>query len=136
RDRNTSDQPRRGDSGAGFMSPILAAAIIPKSSRRVSCLNRLAFSSEAQQYSVQIERSRKFRADHARGAMRPSRRARSSSNAVALRAATKFWNCDLTDEEVRLLDTITKKLTAPVSNASPDALQNQIESKPAIEADG
>jgi hypothetical protein len=44
----------------------------------------------------------------------------------------------LTDEEVALLDTITKKLTAPatqVLNASPDAHQNQTESKPAIEAE-
>lgn len=42
---------------------------------------------------------------------------------------------DLSDDEVRLLDTITKKLQAPVSNALPDGLHNQIESKPAIEAE-
>lgn len=42
---------------------------------------------------------------------------------------------DLNDEEMRLLDTITKKLQAPVSNALPDAPHNQIESKPAIEAE-
>ena len=41
----------------------------------------------------------------------------------------------LTDEEVQQLDAITKKLSAPVSNALPDAPQNQIESKPAIEAE-
>ncbi len=41
----------------------------------------------------------------------------------------------LTDEELRLLDSVTKKLTAPVSNAAPDAPQNQTESKPAIEAE-
>lgn len=41
----------------------------------------------------------------------------------------------LTDEEMDLLDKLTKKLTAPVSNASPDAPHNQIESKPAIEAE-
>jgi hypothetical protein len=41
---------------------------------------------------------------------------------------------ELTDDEVPMLDTITRKLTAPASNASPDAPQNQMESKPAIEA--
>ena len=41
----------------------------------------------------------------------------------------------LTDEELRLLDSVTKKLTAPVSDASPDTPQNQMESKPAIEAE-
>lgn len=41
----------------------------------------------------------------------------------------------LTDEEVALLDKLTKKLSAPVSNASPEAHQNQIESKPALEAE-
>ena len=41
----------------------------------------------------------------------------------------------LTDEEVDLLDKLTKKLTTPVSNALPDAPQNQMESKPAIEAE-
>lgn len=46
----------------------------------------------------------------------------------------------LTDEEVALLDQLTKKLTAPVSNAFPqstESTQNQAgikESKPAIEA--
>jgi hypothetical protein len=41
----------------------------------------------------------------------------------------------LTDEEVSYLDVITKKLTTPVSNSSPDAPQNQIESNPAIEVE-
>ena len=42
----------------------------------------------------------------------------------------------LSDEEMQLLDSITKKLTAPaVSDASQNAHQNQIESKPAIEAE-
>lgn len=41
----------------------------------------------------------------------------------------------LNDEEIALLDKLTKKLSAPVSNASPDAPYNQIESKPAIEAE-
>jgi hypothetical protein len=41
----------------------------------------------------------------------------------------------LTDEELRLLDSVTKQLSAaPASDASPDGQQNQIESKPAIEA--
>jgi hypothetical protein len=40
----------------------------------------------------------------------------------------------LNDEEIALLDKLTKKLSAPASNASPDAHQNQIESKPALEA--
>ena len=39
----------------------------------------------------------------------------------------------LTDEEVKLLDTITKKLGTPASSALPDTPQNQTESKPAIE---
>ena len=54
-----------------------------------------------------------------------------------LRAHT-VWRplANLSDEEVQLLDGITKKLTAPaVSDASPDAHQNQVESKPAIEAE-
>jgi hypothetical protein len=42
----------------------------------------------------------------------------------------------LSDEEVQQLDAITKKLITPASNASRDAQQNQIESKPAIEAEG
>jgi hypothetical protein len=44
----------------------------------------------------------------------------------------------LSDEEVQALDAITRKLTAPatpVRDASPDAHQNQIESKPAIETE-
>jgi hypothetical protein len=44
----------------------------------------------------------------------------------------------LSDEEVRLLDAITKKLgtpAKPVLDALPDAHQNQIESKPALEAE-
>jgi hypothetical protein len=41
----------------------------------------------------------------------------------------------LTNEELRLLDSVTKKLSAPAaSETSPDGPQNQIESKPAIEA--
>lgn len=40
----------------------------------------------------------------------------------------------LSDEEVQALDAITKKLVAP-ANASPDAHQNQIESKPALEGE-
>ena len=41
----------------------------------------------------------------------------------------------LSDEEVALLDKLTKKLSVPVLNASPNAPYNQIESKPAIEAE-
>ena len=42
----------------------------------------------------------------------------------------------LSEEEAQQLDAITKKLTAPpVSNASQNARQNQIESKPALEAE-
>ena len=41
----------------------------------------------------------------------------------------------LSDEEMAMLDKLTKKLSAPFSNASPDAPQNQIESKPAIGAE-
>jgi hypothetical protein len=42
---------------------------------------------------------------------------------------------DLTDDEMAFLDKVTKKLSAPAaSEASPDGPQNQIESKPAIEA--
>lgn len=40
----------------------------------------------------------------------------------------------LSDEEMQTLDAITKKLVAP-ANASPDAHQNQIESKPALEGE-
>jgi hypothetical protein len=40
----------------------------------------------------------------------------------------------LSDTEVELLDSITKKLTTP-ANASQDGPQNQTESKPAIEAE-
>lgn len=39
----------------------------------------------------------------------------------------------LSDEEVKLLDTITKKLTGPASKALPDTHGNQPESTPAIE---
>ena len=42
---------------------------------------------------------------------------------------------DLSDEEVKLLDAITRKLVAPASTASPDGPQNQIDSKPAINAE-
>jgi hypothetical protein len=42
---------------------------------------------------------------------------------------------ELTDDEVRLLDTITRKLTAPASNALPDAPQNQTNSIQCIEAE-
>jgi hypothetical protein len=41
----------------------------------------------------------------------------------------------LSDEEVALLDKLTQKLATPTSDASPNAPQNQIESKPAIEAE-
>jgi hypothetical protein len=41
----------------------------------------------------------------------------------------------LSDEEVALLDKLTKKLSVPVLNTSPNAPYNQIESKPAIEAE-
>jgi hypothetical protein len=41
----------------------------------------------------------------------------------------------LSDEEVQMLDKLTRKLAAPVLDASPDAPQNQIKSKPAIEAE-
>jgi hypothetical protein len=40
----------------------------------------------------------------------------------------------LTDDEIALLDAITKKLGTPVSNALPDAPQNQIGIKKSIEA--
>lgn len=39
----------------------------------------------------------------------------------------------LSDEEVTLLDAITRKLTAPASNALPDTPQNQPESRLAID---
>jgi hypothetical protein len=45
---------------------------------------------------------------------------------------------DLSDDEVQMLDTITKKLSSParpVLDASPTGPHNQIESKPAIEAE-
>ncbi len=43
---------------------------------------------------------------------------------------------NLTDEEILLLDSITKKLNPPaVLDASQDGPHNQIESKPAIEAE-
>ena len=41
----------------------------------------------------------------------------------------------LSDEEVQMLDAITRKLVAPVADASPDGPQNQTQSKPAIEAE-
>lgn len=41
----------------------------------------------------------------------------------------------LSDEEVELLDKLTKKLAGPVLDVAQDAPQNQIESKPAIEAE-
>jgi hypothetical protein len=41
----------------------------------------------------------------------------------------------LNDEEIALLDKLTKKLSAPSSDASPDAHQNQIESKTSLEAE-
>jgi hypothetical protein len=41
----------------------------------------------------------------------------------------------LSDTEVEQLDAITKKLIAPPAGTSPDASQNQIESKRAIEAE-
>jgi hypothetical protein len=51
--------------------------------------------------------------------------------------AHTFWRplAALSDEEVQALDAITKKLVAPASNASQNAHQNQIESKPALEAE-
>ena len=42
---------------------------------------------------------------------------------------------NLSDQEIQLLDSITKKLNGPASNASQDGPHNQIESKPAIEAE-
>jgi hypothetical protein len=40
-----------------------------------------------------------------------------------------------TNEDLRLLDSVTKKLSAPAApDAPPDGQQNQIESKPAIKA--
>jgi hypothetical protein len=41
----------------------------------------------------------------------------------------------LNDEEVAMLEKITRKLSAPVLDASPNGQHNQIESKPAIEAE-
>jgi hypothetical protein len=41
----------------------------------------------------------------------------------------------LNDEEIALLDKLTKKLSAPASDTSPDAPQNQIESNRAIEVE-
>ena len=41
----------------------------------------------------------------------------------------------LNDEEVEMLDKLTRKLSQPVLDTSQDAHQNQIESKPAIEAE-
>jgi hypothetical protein len=46
-----------------------------------------------------------------------------------------FWFGGFVDEELCLFDSVTKNLSAPAaSDASPDGPQNQIESKPAIEA--
>jgi len=42
---------------------------------------------------------------------------------------------NLSQEELEQLDKLTKKLSTPVANASPDAHQNQIESMPALEAE-
>ena len=47
--------------------------------------------------------------------------------------------CDLarlSQDEIRLLNGISRKLAAPVSNASPNGPQNQIESNTAIEKAG
>lgn len=44
-------------------------------------------------------------------------------------------NYNLTDEDLQTILAIQKKMLPPVSNASPDAHQNQIESKPALEAE-
>ena len=41
----------------------------------------------------------------------------------------------LKDDEIALLDKLTRKLSAPTSDASQNGPQNQIESKPAIEAE-
>jgi hypothetical protein len=41
----------------------------------------------------------------------------------------------LDDNEVALFDKLTRKLSQPVLDASPDGPQNQIESKPAVEAE-
>jgi hypothetical protein len=41
----------------------------------------------------------------------------------------------LNDDEVEMLDKLTRKLSQPVPDTSQDAHQNQIESKPAIEAE-
>ena len=41
----------------------------------------------------------------------------------------------LNDDEIEMLDKLTKKLSAPASDTSQHAHQNQIESKPAIEAE-
>jgi hypothetical protein len=41
----------------------------------------------------------------------------------------------LSDEDMDLLDKLTRKLAAPVLDASPNVPQNQIESEPAIEAE-
>ena len=42
---------------------------------------------------------------------------------------------NLTDEQLRVIAEVQKKMLPAVSNASPDAPQNQTESKPAIEAE-
>ena len=65
---------------------------------------------------------------------RPAQNVRLSGGVLHAHTA---WRplADLTDEEVAMLDKLTKKLATPVSNALPNAPQNQIESKPAIEAE-
>jgi hypothetical protein len=65
---------------------------------------------------------------------RPAENVQLSSSMVH---AHTVWRplADLTDDEMAFLDKVTKKLSAPAaSEASPDGPQNQIESKPAIEA--
>lgn len=63
------------------------------------------------------------------------RPAQNVSHSGGILHAHTVWRplASLSDEEVQALDAITKKLVAP-ANASPDAQQNQIESKPCIEA--
>jgi hypothetical protein len=68
------------------------------------------------------------------------RPAQNVSLSGGLTHAHTIWRplASLSDEEVQALDAITKKLTAPAtptSDASQNAHQNQIESKPALEAE-
>lgn len=44
-------------------------------------------------------------------------------------------NLNLTEEELRVMKAVHQKMLPAVSNASPDAHQNQTESKPALEAE-